>query len=431
MKKNIFLSLLLLPASLLAADSWSLDSCISYAITHSISVCQNILERQNAEYSVTEAKDRFLPEVNASVGQSFNFGRGLTSENTYAQRNTSNFQWGVSMNMPLFQGLSAIRQVKQSKLNLQAVLYQVEEAKDNVTLNVISSYLQVLYNKEMLATAKRQVELSEYELERQRTLAEAGKIAEVDVLQADAQLAQDRQSRVEAENNVAQSLLDLAQLIQLPSAENFDIDPLNDEVTPLPSVEQVCSNALFSYSSILRQKKNIEAAKANEDVARSGYIPRLSLNAGIGSSYYKLSGTANPSFSRQMRDNLNKYIGFTLSIPVFDGFSTRNNLRKAKLQTTLATLQLEDARTSLVKSINQAHLQAQSALSKYEAAKVSEDANKISFEAMQEKYNMGRSNPYEFEQAKNSYLRSTISRIQAQYEYQLRHRILNFYNGTK
>lgn len=386
MKKNIFLSLLLLPASLLAADSWSLDSCISYAITHSISVCQNILERQNAEYSVTEAKDRFLPEVNASVGQSFNFGRGLTSENTYAQRNTSNFQWGVSMNMPLFQGLSAIRQVKQSKLNLQAVLYQVEEAKDNVTLNVISSYLQVLYNKEMLATAKRQVELSEYELERQRTLAEAGKIAEVDVLQADAQLAQDRQSRVEAENNVAQSLLDLAQLIQLPSAENFDIDPLNDEVTPLPSVEQVCSNALFSYSSILRQKKNIEAAKANEDVARSGYIPRLSLNAGIGSSYYKLSGTANPSFSRQMRDNLNKYIGFTLSIPVFDGFSTRNNLRKAKLQTTLATLQLEDARTSLVKSINQAHLQAQSALSKYEAAKVSEDANKISFEAMQEKY---------------------------------------------
>lgn len=429
MKKIVFLSLFLLPASLLAAEPWSLDSCINHAVTHSISVRQAMIERQNADYSVTEAKDRFLPELNAQAGQSFNFGRGLTSENTYAQRNTSNFQWGVSMNMPLFQGLSAVRQLKYSKLNLQAVLSQVEEVKDNVTLNVISSYLQALYNKELLETANRQVELSQYELERQRILAEAGKIAEVDVLQATAQLAQDKQSQVEAENNVAQSLLDLSQLLQLPSSTDFDIQPLGSGLSPLPSVEQVCSNALFSYSSVIRRKKEIESAKANEDVARSGYIPRLSMNAGIGSSYYNISGMENPTFSRQMRDNLNKYIGFTLSIPIFDGFSTRNSLRKAKLQTTLANLQLEDTQTSLVKAINQAHLQAQSALSRYEAAKVSENANEISFEAMKEKYNMGRSNPYEFEQAKNAYLKSTISRLQAQYEYQLRLRILNFYNG--
>ena len=429
MKKIVFLSLFLLPASLLAAEPWSLDSCINHAVTHSISVRQAMIERQNADYSVTEAKDRFLPELNAQAGQSFNFGRGLTSENTYAQRNTSNFQWGVSMNMPLFQGLSAVRQLKYSKLNLQAVLSQVEEVKDNVTLNVISSYLQALYNKELLETANRQVELSQYELERQRILAEAGKIAEVDVLQATAQLAQDKQSQVEAENNVTQSLLDLSQLLQLPSSTDFDIQPLGSGLSPLPSVEQVCSNALFSYSSVIRRKKEIESAKANEDVARSGYIPRLSMNAGIGSSYYNISGMENPTFSRQMRDNLNKYIGFTLSIPIFDGFSTRNSLRKAKLQTTLANLQLEDTQTSLVKAINQAHLQAQSALSRYEAAKVSENANEISFEAMKEKYNMGRSNPYEFEQAKNAYLKSTISRLQAQYEYQLRLRILNFYNG--
>ena len=429
MKKIVFLSLFLLPASLLAAEPWSLDSCINHAVTHSISVRQAMIERQNADYSVTEAKDRFLPELNAQAGQSFNFGRGLTSENTYAQRNTSNFQWGVSMNMPLFQGLSAVRQLKYSKLNLQAVLSQVEEVKDNVTLNVISSYLQALYNKELLETANRQVELSQYELERQRILAEAGKIAEVDVLQATAQLAQDKQSQVEAENNVAQSLLDLSQLLQLPSSTDFDIQPLGSGLSPLPSVEQVCSNALFSYSSVIRRKKELESAKANEDVARSGYIPRLSMNAGIGSSYYNISGMENPTFSRQMRDNLNKYIGFTLSIPIFDGFSTRNSLRKAKLQTTLANLQLEDTQTSLVKAINQAHLQAQSALSRYEAAKVSENANEISFEAMKEKYNMGRSNPYEFEQAKNAYLKSTISRLQAQYEYQLRLRILNFYNG--
>jgi len=415
-------------ATALAAEPWSLDSCINYATMHSVSVRQTILEKQQGEYAVTEAKDRFLPELSASAGQSFNFGRGLTAENTYAQRNTSNFQWGVSLNVPVFQGLGAIRQLKQSKINLQSLLYQVEEAKDNVTLNVISAYLQVLYNKEMLETARQQESLSEYELTRQKALAEAGKIAEVDVMQATAQAANDKQSRVEAENNVAQSLLDLAQLIQLTSADNFDIQPLPEIIKPLPSVEEVCSNAMFNYSSVLRYKKNIEAAKANEDVARSGYIPRLSFNAGIGSSYYKLSGVENAPFHRQMRDNLNKYVGFTLSIPIFDAFSTRNSLRRAKLQTAVANLQYEDTQTSLVKAINQAHLQARSAFAKYEAAKVSEEANKVSFDAMQEKYNMGRSNPYEFEQSKNAYLKSSISRIQAKYEYQLRHRILEFYN---
>lgn len=419
---------MVLPAMLHAAEPWSLDSCITYATQNSITVRRAMIERQQGEYSVVEAKDRFLPELNASAGQSFNFGRGLTAENTYAQRNTSNFQWGVNMSLPLFQGLGAVRQLKYSKLNLQTLLFQVEEAKDNVTLNVISAYLQVLYNKEILETAKKQVEFSEYELGRQRTLAEAGKIAEVDVLQATAQAANDRQSRVEAENNVAQSLLDLAQLLQLDSAEGFDIRPMETGMEPLPSVQEVCSNALFNYSSVLGAKKAIDAAKANEDVARSGYIPKLSFNAGISSSYYKLSGIENAPFHRQMRDNLNKYVGFTLTVPIFDAFSTRNSLRRAKLQTTLATLQLEDTQTSLVKAINQAHLQAQSSLSKYEAAKVSESANRISFDAMQEKYNMGRSTPYEFEQAKDAYLKSQISRIQAQYEYQLRKRILDFYN---
>lgn len=428
MKRIYSLLILMLPLCLWGTEPWSLDSCISYATANSIRVRQAILDKQQGEYAVTEAKDRFLPEVGANAGQSFNFGRGLTAENTYAQRNTSNFQWGVSLNMPIFQGLGAVRQLKQSRINLKSLLYQVDEAKDNITLNVITAYLQVLFNKEMLETAGRQVELSEYELERQRALATSGKIAEVDVLQATAQLAQDKQNLIESQNSVSQSLLDLAQLIQLTSADGFDILPLPDELGELPSVQEVCSNALFSYSTILRSRNAIDAAKAGEDVARSGYIPKLSFNAGIGSSYYKLSGVENPTFSRQMRDNLNKYIGFSLSIPVFDAFSTRNNLRRAKLQTSLAMLNLEDAQTSLVKAINQAHLQAQSSFSKYEAAKVSEDANKISFEAMQEKYNMGRSNPYEFEQAKNAYLKSQISRIQSRYEYQLRLRILQFYN---
>ncbi|MDE6270062.1 MAG: TolC family protein, partial [Muribaculaceae bacterium] len=172
-----------------AGEVWSLDSCINYAHVHNISVRQRALDCMNAEYGVIEAKDRFLPSVSAGAQQSFSFGRGLTAENTYANRNTQNFGVNAGMNLPLFQGLAGVRRVDYAKANLQAVLEQYEATKDDVTLNVIAQYLQVLYCKEMFEVSADQVALSEKELDRRKTLLEAGKIAELDVLEAEAQLA--------------------------------------------------------------------------------------------------------------------------------------------------------------------------------------------------------------------------------------------------
>ena len=156
----------------------------------------------NGELSITEAKDRFLPSLRGSASQSFNFGRGLTADNTYADRNTSNFQWNVSLDLPLFQGLSEYRQLKLAKSDLQRLLYEHEAAKDNVTLNVISQYLQVLYAKEVLESSKSKLELSSFEVSRQKALVEAGKVPEADLLDAEAQMAQDQLQVVTSENDV-------------------------------------------------------------------------------------------------------------------------------------------------------------------------------------------------------------------------------------
>ncbi|MDE6810099.1 MAG: TolC family protein [Muribaculaceae bacterium] len=413
-----------------AQTKWSLDSCINYAIEHNLTVAARQLDRLSGDYDITEARDRFLPNLNASASQSFNFGRGLTSENTYADRNTKNFQWGVSLDLPLFQGLSATRQLKQAKINLRSLVLQVESAKDDITLNVISQYLQVLAYSEMLKTSEQQVALSAYQLERQQALADAGKIAEVDVVQARSQLATDRQSVADNQNNLTIALLDLAQLLNLPSPDGFELMPLDSTEPVIRPADEVYRSAMVSNHSILSARNDIEVAEAAVNVARSGYLPRLSFNAGIGSSYYNISGIENPSFSRQMRDNLNKYLGFSLSIPIFDAFSTRNSVRKAKVRGLNAALQLRDRETALYKEIQQAYYRATGARQKYQTGLETEAAAREAFEAMKGKYEMGRSNPTEFEQAKTQYEQAVINRIQSHYEYILRSRILDFYASS-
>jgi outer membrane protein len=410
------------------AEPWSLDSCISYAITNNLTVKTREIDKLTGEYSVIEAKDKFLPQVSAYGNESFAFGRGLTSENTYANRNTQNFSWGASLQLPLFQGLSAIRGLDYAKTNLRALVEQLEATKDDITLNVISQYLQVLYCQEIEEVSKEQVQLSEYELNRRRIMLENGKIAEVEVLEAESQLAQDELTLTNAENDRILAMVDLCQLLRISDVDNFSIKPLEDSDMPLLSADDVYRNALINNHSIRASRINVEAADKNIAVAKSGYLPTLSFNAGLGSSYYKVSGFDNSSFSSQMRENFNKTLGFSLSVPIFDGFSTRNSVRRAKAQRMTAELEYESAKDDLFKKIQQAYYQAVSAQKKAQSADVATKSTAAAFDAMQEKYNYGKANATEYEQAKTAYIKSKAEAIQARYEAILRMRILEFYN---
>ncbi len=411
-----------------AAEKWSLDSCINYAVSHNISVKNAMVDRYSAELGVTEAKDAFLPEAQAQASQSFNFGRGLTAENTYANRNTSQTGWSVGVSLPLFQGLSAVRQLDYSRAYLKTVAEQVEATKDNVELQVIVQYLQVLYAGELEDVASEQKRLSEVQLERSRILVEEGKLPELELTQAEAQVAKDNLSVVNARNDRMLALLDLSQLLQLPSSDGFDVRPLPEEQSRTLSSDEVYTSALQSNHGVLAARYETEAADRNIRLAKTGYLPRLSFNAGIGSSYYHLNGFENAPFHRQMRDNFNTSVGFTLSIPLFDAFATRNRVRRAEVAMTTARLRQEDVSSNLYKSIQQAHLQAVAAESKLEAAIVAEDATRAAFEAMEVKFEFGRANSTELEQTRAEYIKSRISTVQSRYELILRRRILEFYN---
>lgn len=427
--KKTFFSLLALCMTLGAsASQWTLDQCISHAVTHNLTVRQRAMDRVSAENSVTEAKDGFLPQVSASASQSWNFGRGLTADNTYANRNTSNFGWNVGLNLPLFQGLQNVRQVAYAKANLASVMESYEAAKDDVTLRVIAQYLQVLYCGEIETVARNQAETARSVLMRQQAQLEEGKIPEADMLDAKSQLAQAEMQVTTAQSDLMLARLEMVQLLRLDEApEEFTVEPVTDADPQLQDPRSVFDRALEFNHGVGAMKSRVTVAGQAVKVAQSGWLPRLSFNAGLSSNYYTLSGAPTEAFSSQMRHNFGKYLGFSLSVPIFDALSTRNNVRRARVQQTVAELELESASDDLCKTVNQAYYQAVGARERLHSATAAAEATRAAMDAMLEKYTLGRATSTDYDTARSAYIRAESDRLQAKYELQLRARILDFY----
>ncbi|MDE7150852.1 MAG: TolC family protein [Candidatus Amulumruptor sp.] len=421
-----------LTTSAQTADTWTLDSCIAYATTHNISVRQSRVKQLNSEIALTAAKDAFLPQLHGSASQSWAFGRGLTADNTYADRNTSSTGLSVGLQLPVFQGLRALRGVEYAKADLAATLEQAEVTRDNVELRVISYYLQALLSRELLTVARNQAALSETELNRRTILLEAGKIPELDLIEAQSQLAQDRMSVVSCESDVQLALLNLAQLLELPAELPFDVAPLDTTSITFGNAYRLSPEEIYAIAnsrnhSIRAASLSAEAARKNIKVAQSGYIPTLSFSAGFGSNYYRMGGVTNESFGSQMRHNFSQNLGLSLSVPIFDAFSTRNNVRRAKASALAADLQLESTRIEVENAINQAYAQATTSRAKEQSARSAMTHAQAALAAVTEKYNAGRATPTEWEQAKTTATRAEAEAVQARYEYLLRLRVLDFY----
>lgn len=265
---------------------------------------------------------------------------------------------GASLSLPLFQGLRVVRNVDYSRTSLRALVERSEAIKDDVTVNVIAQYLQALYLREALAVARMSLSVSEKELLRRKQLLEAGKIPELDLYEAQAQVNRDNLTVVNAQNDSIIALLDLANLLNIRSNTEFDISPLQeDSEATIPTIEEVWNNVSINNHSLRAASIEREAAIKYVSVAQTGYIPTLSFNAGLGTNYYKTTGYDNESFVAQMKNNFSKSLGFSLDIPIFDAFSTRNSVARAKVQQLNAELDLENTRQSLYKTISTAYTQ--------------------------------------------------------------------------
>ena len=434
MKRTVIsLSLTLLGTfQLQAQETWDLQRCITHAIEHNLSIKQKEAARNQSEVELNTAQWSRMPNLNGNIGQSFNFGRALQADNTYGNRNTRNTNFSLGTNIPLFTGMQIPNSIALSKLNLKAATEDLAKAKEDISIQVASYFLQVLFNEELTKIARNQVALSQEQLDRKVAFFKNGKASEAEILEAKSRLAQDQLSLVQAENNHQLALLDLSQMLELPSPENFRISvpDIDDFTAYLSMPEEVYAQAMMNKPAIKAAQYRLQGAEKSIKIAQSGYYPQLSFGAGIGTNYYHLSGIENAPFSTQWDQNMNKYLQFSLSIPIFNRFQTRNRVKSARIQHTALSWQLEESKKALYKEIQQAYYNALAAESKYKSSQSASESAEASFRLMSEKYANGKASATEYNEMRTAWMKALSDGVQAKYEFVYRSKILDFYKGV-
>lgn len=435
-----------------AGKMWSLEECVQYAIDHNIEIKQREIQVQSAEVQLHTDKMSRLPNLNANVGQNWSFGRGQTSTGLYETQTLSNSNFGVSSSTPLFAGFQISNQVEKSKFDLRAATQQLERAKEDLSLSVASLYLQVLFNKEILKVNQEQLALSKAQIERTAALIAVGKVPQSQLYDIEAQVAKDEVSVVQAKNTMQLSLLDLAQSLELERDASFDvIAPEENEVVGnymgriLPP-DVIYDNAVNIKPVVKEQGFRLESSKKSLKIAKAGYYPKLNLSLSYGNSYYynytrqgmiieneedpsKNYAWENKSFADQWRDNAGEGIGLSLSIPIFNRSQVKNQVKSAQLNIRNQQLSLDNTMKTLYKEIQTAYLNATAAQEKYRSSEKAVKASAESFKYAQERYDIGKSTVFEFNEAKTKLIQVQSEQIQAKYDYIFRTKILDFYNG--
>lgn len=426
------LTLLVLPAS--AQQSWTLRQCADYAVSHNIAIKQRDNQRRQQELRLSTARNSRLPDLNASASESMSFGRGLTMDNTYTNRSTSSTGFSIGTTVPLFTGFQIPNSIRLNELNLEAATADLEKAKNDIRMQVAQAYVQILYDMEMADVAHRQIAIDSQQVSRLEAFVQNGKASEADLSQQRATLAQSQLTATQADNNRQLSLLALSQLLELATPEGFAIVRPDTMTIPTASPaglspDAIYAEALTAKPEIQAEQLRLSAADNNIKIAQAALYPSLSLNGGLQTNYYKTSGLAAEGFGTQLKNNFAQYVGLSLNIPIFNRFSTRNNIRSARIDRENQQLQLDNAKKTLYQEIQQVYYNARAAQSKYQSSEAATASARDAFALMQAKYENGKANITEFNESKNNYLKTESDLVQARYEYLYQTALLEFYRG--
>ena len=415
---------------------WSLRECCDYAVEHNISIKQQQNQRRQQELTLSTSKNSRLPDLSGSVGQNFSFGRGLTAQNTYSNTNTSSTSFSLGTSMPIFTGFQIPNQIKLDQLNLEAATADLEKAKNDIRMQVAQAYVQILYDMEIAEVAHRQIEIDSMQVVRLQAFVDNGKAAEAELSQQKATLANSRLTATQADNNTRLAILSLTQLLELPTPDGFAIiKPNLDELVGLTGLselitpDQIYAEALGVKPEILSQELKLKGTEHSIKIAQAGNLPTLSLSGGLGTNYYTTSGFKSDAFGTQLKNNFSQYIGLNLNVPIFNRFQTRNNIRNARISQENQQLALENTKKTLYKDIQQVYYNALNAQSKEKSSEEALKSTKDAFQLMQAKYENGKATITEFNESKNTYLKSESDLVQARYENLYQHALIEFYRG--
>jgi outer membrane protein len=450
---------------------WTLRECVDYALANNLNVKRGELSLELSEIDKRQAKIALLPSANAFTGYGFNWGRGIdpvTNQFISSQRNNYT-QLGASGDLDLFNGFRLQNNIKQTSTAYDASEQDLTKTRNDVTLNVISLFINVVFNKELLSNARLQLSSSQQQLERTRKLVAAGSLPKSNELNLDAQVATNELNVINQENALNLSLLQLQQALQMPARDGFDVEVPEISAEDLvlgQSRDEIFQIAKGTMPEIRSSKLRIESSYYAVKASRGNLYPRLSLSGSINSNYSSASesrlvrtgevdieptgayieqgGVQFPvmmevpvtsfqnvyGFRDQVKDNLYKSVSLTLSIPIFNNFTARAAVQRAIITNEQAKINAREVENLLRQNVETSYNNAIAASKSYNSSLRQVQAREEAYRMVDQRYNIGAANYVEYQVAENDLFQARSDLSRAKYEFIFRKKVLDFYLGN-
>ncbi len=430
------------------SKKWTLEQCVKQALENNIQLKKGALSLDLQKKDIETAKANFLPTVSGSASQNFNFGSYIGQDGKRISADSRGNNFGINTGVTLFNGTRNKLTLELSRRNAKVGALDLATQKDDISLLVVNYFLNVLFNKENIKVAKEQLGISQKQLSNMSMLIEAGTRPKADLYESEASLANDEEKVTTAENNLTLSLLSLAQLLQVPHV-GFDTEEVAIEVATA-ALTQSDTDQIFKKSLEIRTEIKSAVLKAENTVydiaiAKTGFLPTVSLGGGVGTSYQHRQGVKDQrlvldpvtnkaryvpnGFGKQLKENLGYNVGLSVNVPIFNGFRNKINVSKAKIRREVALYDLEDKKIKLREKIERAFVNSIAALKQYEVSLKSLKSQEESFKNAQESYSLGVMTSFDFDQVRNRMVTAQSSLINAKYNYIFKTKLLDFYNG--
>ena len=434
--KNLFYSLLLTIytfKSVNGQDIYTLKECIYRGIEKNISIKNSLIELKLSEADRLSVVGDFLPNINISANNSWS--SGLTQDITtglFADQILQSANGSLSIGVDLYNGLSNIKNLQRTSLIKQSNKLQTEKIKEDISLLIVNSYLQILFNNENVNIQNRQLNVAQEELKIAKEKYINGIISKGDLLEIEANLAKKEENLIVAKNNLLLSKISLAQILLIDDISSFDINydefELPNSAILTKDPQEIFNTALNKISDVKIAEKNLQIAKKNKELAYTMIQP--SVNAFYSYNSRVLFGNSE-SVKTQFDENIGKTYGLQLSIPVFNNLNTQTNIKKSKLNILKSENLLHQAKLDLENLIYQSLKNAKGASKTFEASIKTFHARETAYDYAKERFNNGAINTLDFLQIQQQYENAQSELIKSKYDYIFKIKVLEFYYGIE
>ena len=404
-----------------------LGGCIEYALKNNIQIKKSVIVLDQSVVTTKQAKAQRLPNLQASVSQNY-VNRPLLTSETITDANSYSGNYSLNSSMTLYNGGKIGKNIKQQELTVEANRYNVLEVEKSMQMQILELYLRILYASEKVAVDKATMELSEYQVTRAKGLQEAGSMSGVDVAKLEAQYATDKYQLVTSENSLSTAKLELKQMLELDIDEDMSlaIPDLNqlDVMKPLGNLQDIYDKTVSTMPQMKSSKLQSDIATLDTKIYKADYLPKVNLNANLGSGH---SSVAGYDYDNQLRNGYSNGVGVSVSVPIFSNRTTKSNVQRARLNEKTAQLNIQDTEKQLLKEVEMAYQDAISAQSQYLAANEKVKALQTSYSLIEQQFNLGMKNTLDLLTEKNNLLSAQQSLLQSKYLSIMNAQLLNLY----